>query len=181
VDWRTWRDILDSWYAQAVKAAADRQAALNGDPVALISVLDYIVSQISPAGGVFDMMQTPKPGEHLGLSWYDDITRAFSQSAYFDELGSHFIGTGHAWDKHGHKYAGILSTQDEFVDLIEDIIRNPDDVKVFRTDIEKRAFWDRATETVVIFDPANPDLGTAFRPDISRYNPRRTYFDQLGD
>jgi len=162
---RHWRVILDGEWADAAAAGMDTQAALNGDVVALISVLDYIVSQISPLGGVFDMLQTLKLGNHLGLSWFDDITRAFSQSAYFDEFGSHFIGTGHAWDKHGDKYAGILSTQDEFVDLIEDIIRNPDEVKVFRTDIEKRAFWDHGTGTVVIFDPANPDLGTAFPPD----------------
>jgi len=68
----------------------------------------------------------------------------------------------------------------EFVDLIEDIIRTPDEVNTFRADVPKKAFWDDATETVVIFDPANPDLGTASRPDITQYNPRKTYFDQLG-
>ncbi|NBC87696.1 MAG: hypothetical protein GVY25_16045 [Bacteroidetes bacterium] len=127
------------------------------------------------------MLHTLRHGQHLGLSWFDDITRAFSQSAYFDELGGHFIGTGHAWDKHGQKYGDAISTKEQFVDLIGSIIQNPDDVKVFRTDIQKKAFWDDATETIVIFDPANPDLGTAFRPDISKYNPRKTYFDQLGE
>jgi hypothetical protein len=55
--------------------------------------------------------------------------------------------------------------QDEFVDLIEDIVQNPDDLKSFRTDVPKKAFWDDATDTVVIFNPADPDLGTAFPPD----------------
>jgi hypothetical protein len=64
----------------------DTQAALNGDVVALISVLDYIVSQISPAGGVFDMLQTLKLGEHLGLSWYDNIIGGLQSSQYFPQL-----------------------------------------------------------------------------------------------
>jgi len=29
----------------------------------------------------------------------------------------------------------------------------------------RSAYWDSATGTVVIFDPAHPDLGTAFPPD----------------
>lgn len=127
------------------------------------------------------MLQGLKIADRLGLSWYDDAIEWITQSSYFDDLAGHFIGTGHAWEKHGHKYAGILDTRAEFVDLIESIIRNPDDVKSFRTDVPKKAFWDDATETVVIFDPSNPDLGTAFRPDITQYNPRKTYFDQLGE
>ena len=69
-----------------MQTAAGRQAALNGDPVALISVLDYIVSQISPLGGVFDMLQTLKLGEHLGLTWYDNIIGGLQTSQYFPQL-----------------------------------------------------------------------------------------------
>jgi len=72
--------------SDAAAAGLDTQAALNGDVVALISVLDYIVSQISPAGGVFEMLQTLKLGEHLGLSWFDDIIGGLQSSQYFPQL-----------------------------------------------------------------------------------------------
>jgi len=49
-------------------------------------VLDYIVSQISPAGGVLDMLQTLNLGEHLGLSWYDNIIGGLQSSQYFPQL-----------------------------------------------------------------------------------------------
>ena len=82
------RVILDGEWADAAQAGLYTQAALNGDVVALISVLDYIVSQISPLGGVFEMLQTLKLGEHLGLSWYDDIIGGLQSSQYADELVS---------------------------------------------------------------------------------------------
>ena len=44
-----------------MQAAADGPAALNGDPVALISVLDYAFSQINPAGvGLFGSLKVLK-------------------------------------------------------------------------------------------------------------------------
>jgi hypothetical protein len=85
---KTWKNILESERADAAAAGMDTQAALNGDVVALISVLDYIVSQISPLGGVFDMLQTLKLGDHLGLTWYDDIISGLQSSQYADELVS---------------------------------------------------------------------------------------------
>jgi len=86
LDAKTWKNILESEWADAAQAGLDTQAALNGDVVALISVLDYIVSQISPAGGVFDMLQTLKLGDHLGLSWYDNIIGGLQTSQYFPQL-----------------------------------------------------------------------------------------------
>jgi hypothetical protein len=86
LDAKTWKNILESEWADAAAAGMDTQAALNGDVVALISVLDYIVSQISPLGGVFDMLQTLKLGEHLGLTWYDNIIGGLQTSQYFPQL-----------------------------------------------------------------------------------------------
>jgi len=116
--------------------------------------------------GLFDTLQTLKAADRLGLSWYDEVVDWITRASFFEDLASRFIGTGHARGKHGHKYPpGVVDTQDEFVDLIQNIIRNPDEVKTFRTDIQKKAFWDEETGTVVIFNPADPDLGTAFPPD----------------
>lgn len=87
LDWRTWRDILDSEWAEAVQAAADGPAALNGDPVALISVLDYAFSQVNPAGfGLFESLKVLKAGDYLGQTWYDDVIGYFRGSQYAGEL-----------------------------------------------------------------------------------------------
>ena len=87
LDWRTWRDILDSEWAQAVQAAADGQAALGGDPVALIGVLDYAFSQINPAGvGLFGSLKVLKAGDYLGQSWYDDVIGALQRAPGFPQV-----------------------------------------------------------------------------------------------
>jgi hypothetical protein len=57
----------------------------------------------------------------------------------------------------------MIDTQDDFIDLIETTIRNPDDVR--QLERSRRAYWDSETGTVIIFDPGHPDLGTAFPPD----------------
>ena len=51
--------------------AADGQAALNGDPVALIGVRDDAMQQFLPVG-FFDMLQGLKLADRLGLGWYDE-------------------------------------------------------------------------------------------------------------
>ncbi len=181
LDATTWKRLAQDEWDELLSCGIDALEATSGDPVALIRVLDCAANLLL-GFGFFDMLQRLKLADRLGLSWYDEVVDWIIRSSFFDDLASRFIGTGHAWTKHGHKYPpGVVDTQDEFVDLIQNIIRNPDEVKTFRTDIQKKAFWDNDTETIVIFDPANPDLGTAFRPDISRFNPRKTYFDQLGE
>jgi len=131
---------------------------------ALAGLLDDIVEQVSPVGSLLDMLQGLKLADRLGLSWYDDAIGWITQSSYFDDLAGQFIGTGHAWSKHAHTYPpGMIDTQDDFIDLIETTIRNPDDVR--QLERSRRAYWDSETGTVIIFDPGHPDLGTAFPPD----------------
>jgi len=55
-----------------VQAAADGQAALNGDPVALVGVLDYVAQQ-TVGVGFFGMLQGLKLADRLGLGWYDEV------------------------------------------------------------------------------------------------------------
>jgi len=162
LDARTWKNILESEWAEAVDAGLNTEAALNGDVIALVEVLNYVFEQIT-GFGFFDTLQGLKIADRLGIGWYDDAIEWLTKSKYFDDLAGKTIGTGHAWGKHGDKYAGILSTQDEFVDLIEDIIRNPDATRSLERG--RKAYWDSATGTVVIFDPGHPDFGTAFPPD----------------
>ncbi|HHP7238729.1 hypothetical protein [Longibacter sp.] len=49
-------------------------------------MLEDIARKISPAGGVFDILQTLKLGDHLGLSWYDNIIGGLQSSQYFPQL-----------------------------------------------------------------------------------------------
>jgi len=104
--------------SDAAAAGLDTQAALNGDVVALISVLDYIVSQISPAGGVFDMLQTLKLGEHLGLSWFDDIIGGLQSSQYFPQLA---------------QALGDFANTIDDLDVLEDVARLDSATSTYRT------------------------------------------------
>ena len=61
------------------------QAALNGDVVALMEVLDYAFQQITGVG-FFETLQVLKGADYLDLDWYDDTIGFIQQSKYFPEL-----------------------------------------------------------------------------------------------
>ena len=82
-----------------------------------------------------------------------------------DQIGTlaEFIGEGHAYTKHIGEYADI-NTREEFIELIDDVIRNSNDMKP-NLNNGRTAWWNDSHQTVVIFDPNHADLGTAFKPD----------------
>ena len=61
------------------------QAALNGDVVALIGVLDYSAQQVVGIS-FFDMLQGLKIADRLGLSWYDDVMGYLHGSGFFPQV-----------------------------------------------------------------------------------------------
>jgi RHS repeat-associated protein len=84
------------------------------------------------------------------------------------------IARGHAFAKHvlqRGEFPGISST-DQFEALIESIISSPSATKPLTRG--RTAYWSDPHRTVVILDPANADLGTAFKPTAGR-----AYFDGL--
>lgn len=85
LDARTWKNMLQSEWADAAQAGMDAQAALNGDPVALLSVLDYIAAQ-TVGFGFFDMIQGLKVFDRLGPGWYDDVIGYLHNSRYFPRI-----------------------------------------------------------------------------------------------
>lgn len=56
--------------------------------------------------------------------------------------------------------------------MVEEIIRNPSERRKLTRGRE--AFWDQATQAVVIVDLNNPDFGTAFVPKRGK-----AYFEGL--
>ncbi|NBC86519.1 MAG: hypothetical protein GVY25_10040 [Bacteroidetes bacterium] len=164
LDARTWKNILESEWADAAAAGMDTQAALNGDVVALISVLDYIVSQISPLGGVFEMFQTLKLGEHLGLSWYDNIIGGLQTSQYFPQLA---------------QAVGNFANTIDDLDVLEDVARLdvgdfnvPQILSASSTDVAGNFLrkWGNPNKTPISGKP--PGLWTATAPDgtvLTRY------------
>jgi hypothetical protein len=61
------------------------QVALNGDPVALIGVLDYAFAQIVGVG-FFDVLTVLKAGDYLGQNWYDEAIAALHCAPGFPQV-----------------------------------------------------------------------------------------------
>lgn len=80
------------------------------------------------------------------------------------------IAGGHAWNKHRQEFPGL--TQDDFAKLIARIMNVPSDFKQLAAG--RSAFWDDASQAVVIQDPNSPDMSTAFKPARGKI-----YFDNL--
>jgi hypothetical protein len=64
------------------------------------------------------------------------------------------------FEKHASEFPGL--TQSGFTRLIRNTISRPSASKSLARG--RRAWWNESEKTVVIYDPASPDLGTAFRP-----------------
>ncbi|HTR85354.1 MAG TPA: hypothetical protein VMI56_12810 [Reyranella sp.] len=86
------------------------------------------------------------------------------------------IAEGHAFSKHvikKNEYPEI-SSREEFVRHVENAMTNATETR--ELDRGRKAYWHAPSGTVVIEDPANPDGGTAFRPDRGK-----AYFDELDE
>jgi len=79
------------------------------------------------------------------------------------------ISGGHAYSKHVLQKGEFGSiTQSEFNNIVYNTVRKPDLYRDLPNG--RKAFWSftgssKKKGTLVIYDPKNPDLGTAFRPD----------------
>jgi len=81
------------------------------------------------------------------------------------------IAGGHAWDNHKHEFSEI-TTIDQFAEVIFQTMTKPSVAKLLSRG--RVAFWNDALAMLVIRDPENDDLGTAFKPSRGR-----SYFDSL--
>jgi hypothetical protein len=74
------------------------------------------------------------------------------------------IGTGHAYEKHviDEKLFPEVKSEKEFVELIAKLLANPTHHRELENDRE--AFYDKKSNTIVIYNPRAKDNGTCFRP-----------------
>lgn len=74
------------------------------------------------------------------------------------------IATGHSYAKHviAEKLFPEVKTQADFIALVGKVLANP----THHRDLENRrkAFYDRTSNTIVIYNPRARDNGTCFRP-----------------
>ena len=94
LDAKTWKNIAADEWADAADAGYNTYAALNGDMVALLEVLNYMAGQIVGVD-FFGMLDGLKIADRLGFGWYDDVTSYLTSSKYFakfansiDDLGT---------------------------------------------------------------------------------------------
>ncbi len=74
------------------------------------------------------------------------------------------IGTGHAYEKHvvDEKLFPEVKSEKDFIELIAKVIANPTHHKELENDRE--AYYDKKSNTIVIYNPRAKDNGTCFRP-----------------
>jgi filamentous hemagglutinin len=92
-----------------------------------------------------------------------------------NQLTAEEIAGGHSFGKHvltQGEYPGWIRTRAQFQSLVEDVINNPTAVRSLQKG--RVAYWQEASGTVVIRNPAAADGGTAFQPVNGR-----AYFEGL--
>lgn len=94
------------------------------------------------------------------------------------------VANGHGWTEHSQEFragtviAGLampstpkVTTRTEYQSLMLTIVRSSQFAASLISN--RKAWWWKATGTIVFFDSGSPDCGTAFRPDEGK-----AYFDR---
>jgi len=74
------------------------------------------------------------------------------------------IASGHAYEKHvvEEKLFPEVKSRDEFIEVIAKVLANPTHHRELENDRE--AYFDKTSNTIVIYNPHAKDKGTCFRP-----------------
>ena len=74
------------------------------------------------------------------------------------------IAHGHAYEKHvvEEKLFPEVKNKDDFVEVIANVLANPTHHRELENDRE--AYFDKKSNTIVIYNPRAKDKGTCFRP-----------------
>jgi RHS repeat-associated protein len=144
---------------QAANETANRNAIVNSvlnDPnVHVLELIGpFLFPELLAAGGA----------EAVAMEGATGANNIANGVRLRNELAATEIGRGHAFTKHviqRGEFPGI-TTCDEFSSHIANVLNNPSDVKILARG--RTAYWDDASQSVVIRDPRAPDGGTAFTP-----------------
>jgi hypothetical protein len=84
------------------------------------------------------------------------------------------IAMGHSYEKHvvDEKLFPEVKNRDDFVDVIANVLANPTHHRKLENDRE--AYYDKPSNTIVIYNPHARDKGTCFRPSAGL-----KYFERL--
>ena len=74
------------------------------------------------------------------------------------------IGMGHSYEKHvvNEKLFPEVKSEEDFIELIGKVLANPTHHRDLENDRE--AYFDKKSNTIVIYNPRAKDKGTCFRP-----------------
>lgn len=143
-------------------ATAGWDTMVSGDPQ------DSMTSQAMQSLGVprnyangidagFSIIGTMGVGSAMSAGYKEST---FSLSEYNHQIANN-IANGHAYTRHSAQFG--FTTREEMAAHIERIMNHPSAMKPLARG--RMAFWDDASQTIVIFDPYRVDQGTAFIPD----------------
>jgi len=78
---------------------------------------------------------------------------------------AHCIGLGHAYQKHAANVSesSELLTHSSFESLILETLLNP--AKIRKLENGRSVFWNSDQDFLVIVNPVDPDMGTAYWPE----------------
>jgi hypothetical protein len=78
---------------------------------------------------------------------------------------AHAIAFGHAYDKHAANVleSSELLTQSSFESLILETLLNP--ARIRKLGSSRSVFWNSEEDFLVILNPVDPDMGTAYWPE----------------
>jgi hypothetical protein len=84
------------------------------------------------------------------------------------------VANGHSYEKHvvDEKLFPEVKNRDDFVDVIANVLANPTHHRKLENDRE--AYYDKPSNTIVIYNPHARDKGTCFRPSAGL-----KYFERL--
>lgn len=121
--------------------------------------------------GVGDIDRLPRRARSFSLRETNTEEEGLQQAKEYEaQCSAEQIANGHGFEKHKDEFPGVETPKD-LEEIIIEVIEHPSDVRELERG--RTAYYDAETNTVVITDPASPDGGTIFKPDLGS-----TYFEK---
>ncbi len=162
-----WRGVLERKHAE-MKADCERIHGVGGCEGTLAKDLAPVFGEATGllgAAGVGKVVAGTASGVKIRVP---ASAAAHRTAGRLIESTAQRIAGGHAFAKHASELG--FKTPAEMAAHIRRVMANPTATRHLQRG--RTAYWDEATQSVVIRDPSRVDLGTVFRPEMGR-----RYFD----